>query len=91
MEFDGAAIVENYPISYDIDIALPIKLDNTAIQRWNYFHSTVKKNRKFTTIHWKICFRLAVVNLQQNVEGFLYFTITFPAKSRRKFILRHFS
>ena len=31
---------------------------------------TVKKIRKFTTIHWKICFRLAVVNLQQNVVSF---------------------
>ena len=29
--------------------------------------NTVKKIRKFTTIHWRICFRLAVVNLQQNV------------------------
>ena len=30
----------------------------------------VKKNRKFATIYWKICFRLAVVNLQQNVVTF---------------------
>ena len=33
--------------------------------------TTVKKNnRKFTTTYWKICFRLAVVNLQQNVVSF---------------------
>ena len=31
---------------------------------------TVKKILKFTTIHLKICFRLAVVNLQQNVVSF---------------------
>ena len=36
----------------------------------NVFKDTVKKNRKFTTIYWKICFRLAVVNLQQNVVSF---------------------
>ena len=29
-----------------------------------------EKIRKLTTIHWKICFRLAVVNLQQNVVSF---------------------
>ena len=34
------------------------------------FKYTAKKILKFTTIHWKICFRLAVVNLQQNVVSF---------------------
>ena len=37
---------------------------------WIHFGFTVKKIRKFTTIHWRICFRLAVVNLQQNVVSF---------------------
>ena len=34
------------------------------------YRYTVKNIRKFTTIHWKVCFRLAVVNLQQNVVTF---------------------
>ena len=36
----------------------------------NFNPATEKKIRTFTTIHSKLCFRLAVVNLQQNVVSF---------------------
>ena len=56
-----------------------LRVGGKALDRKFYFrkkfeekkrHSLRKKIRKFTTIHWKICSRLAVVNLQQNVVSF---------------------